>query len=194
MRLVLTVRNTGQDQWSVPTDAIRVGNHWRAAADNAMLIQDDGRSSVPPLQPGEYCSVTLDIRTPDRPGSFICEIDLVHEGLWWFADQGSQPIRIPFGVSGAATEVSADAPRPEAVSYGSATAIYDTLSPLETAPTEFPMHGIERQALEQLIDRHGGVLRHVEIDERCGREWVGYRYFIQKVPAPRGLLARILGR
>jgi hypothetical protein len=194
MRLVVTVRNTGPCQWSVPAGAIRAGNHWRAAADNAMLVQDDGRSSVPPLQPGEHCSVTLDIRAPDRAGSYVCEIDLVHEGLWWFADQGSPPLRIPFFVAEAASEVSADTPRHGAVSYGSAAAIYDTPSPLENAPTEFPMHGIERQAVEGLIARHGGVLRHVEIDERCGREWVGYRYFIRKAPRPRGLLARILGR
>lgn len=193
MRLVLTVRNSGQAQWSVPTGAIRVGNHWRAAPDNAMLIQDDGRSSVPPLQPGEHCSVTLDIRAPDRPGSYICEIDLVHEGLWWFADQGSQPLRIPLVISEAAGEVSAVAPRHEAVSYGSATAIYDTLSPLKTTPAEFPMHGIDRAAVERLIDRYRGVLRHVEVDERCGREWVGYRYFIRKAPKSRGFFARVLG-
>ena len=193
MRLALTVRNTGQDQWSVPTGAIRVGNHWRAAADNAMLIQDDGRSGVSALRPGEDCSVTLDIRTPDRPGSYICEIDLVHEGLWWFADQASQPLRIPFFISETAGKVSEESPRREALSYGSATAIYDTLFPVETAPTDFPMHGIEREAVERLIYRHGGVLPHVEIDERCGREWVGYRYFIRKTPKSRSVFARVFG-
>ena len=193
MRLLLTVRNTGREQWSVPAGAIRVGNHWRAAGDNAMVIQDDGRSGVSALRPGEHGSVTLDIRTPDRPGSYICEIDLVHEGLWWFADQGSQSLRIPFVVSETTGEVSEEGPRHEALSYGPSTAIYATLSPVETAPTEFPMHGIEREAVERLISRHGGVLGHVEIDERCGREWVGYRYFIQKAPKSRSLFARILG-
>lgn len=86
------------------------------------------------------------------------------------------------------------APSHETVSYGPATAIYDALSPVETAPTEFPMHGIERAAVERLINRHGGVLRHVEVDERCGREWVGYRYFIRKALRSRGFFARIVGR
>ena len=109
MRLVLTIRNASEDRWSIPTDGLRVGNHWRSAADDSMLVQDDGRAPVPALRPGERSTVTLDVHAPSRPGSYICEIDLVHEGLWWFADQGSQPLRIPLRVSETADHVNGEA-------------------------------------------------------------------------------------
>jgi hypothetical protein len=42
------------------------------------------------------------------------------------------------------------------------------------------MYGIDRMAVEQLIRDNGGTVLHLEIDERCGKEWVGYRYFVRK--------------
>jgi len=47
-------------------------------------------------------------------------------------------------------------------------------------PEPLPMYGIDRTAVEQLIRDNGGTVLHLEIDERCGKEWVGYRYFVRK--------------
>jgi hypothetical protein len=47
-------------------------------------------------------------------------------------------------------------------------------------PEPLPMYGIHRQVVEQLIRDSGGIVVHLELDERCGKEWVGYRYFVRK--------------
>jgi SAM-dependent methyltransferase len=188
IQLVVAIRNLGEHAWSTHVGGIRVGNHWRSADDDAMLIQDDGRTSIPALASGDSATVEIEVRTPARPGSYVCEIDLVHEGLWWFADQGSQTLRIPVRVSEvAADDANRTVRDSRAVSYGSAKLVYETLPDDSVAPGEFPMHGMAREAVERLVNAHGGVLRHVEVDERCGREWIGYRYYVQKVPPLRRL-------
>ena len=47
--------------------------------------------------------------------------------------------------------------------------------PLDISP-EFPMHGIERDDVVGMLTSRGLRLVDCEVDERCGREWVGYRY------------------
>ena len=80
------------------------------------------------------------------------------------------------------------------MSYGSADLVYDSLTGGAPVPGEFPMHGIQREIVERLVTECAGLLRHVEIDERCGREWVGYRYVIQKTSTLERLLRRVFLR
>jgi len=47
-------------------------------------------------------------------------------------------------------------------------------------PGPLPMHGVHRDVVEQLIAEHGAAVVHLEPDERCGKEWVGYRYYVRK--------------
>jgi hypothetical protein len=114
--LAASVTNTSRHAWSErEAGPIRLGNHWLAGLGHAMLIQDDGRTLLPPdLAAGETCHVLSD-------------------------------------------EASA-----------------------EEDPEPLSMYGIHRQVVEQLIRDDGGTVVHLETDERCGREWVGYRYFVRK--------------
>lgn len=57
--------------------------------------------------------------------------------------------------------------------------IYEGLLPEHGEINDFPMHGIPRDAVLRLIEEHGGVLFHIEDDERAP-EWWGYRYYVQK--------------
>jgi hypothetical protein len=45
-------------------------------------------------------SVVLDlpVTVPAEPGSYILELDMVHEGVTWFAQRGSSTLRIPVRV------------------------------------------------------------------------------------------------
>jgi hypothetical protein len=42
------------------------------------------------------------------------------------------------------------------------------------------MYGVHRGVVETLIRHNGSRVVHLETDERCGKEWVGYRYFVRK--------------
>lgn len=188
IELLLRVRNEGSHSWREAPGVIRVGNHWRDAATGAMVIQDDGRTDVPPLEPGDSCVLRLRIRTPARAGAFVCEIDVVHEGITWFAHRGSRPAHIQIET----TTRLADRPvlQPsgsksplQEMRYGSAQELYGLLPADGPHPEDFPMYGVPRGDVESVVGDGRGVIRHIEVDERCGREWVGYRYYVQKLVA-----------
>ena len=181
-QLRVEIRNASDAHWLAPHDAIRLGNHWRDADSGAMLIQDDGRVPVPALRPGEVATATLMVQAPERPGLYSCELDLVHEGLFWFADQGSPTVKLRFRVGAIErSERLAETPRIVApVDYGSTDAFYDALPRSFQEPGDFPMHGIPKDDVYTLLKECGGRIVAIEEDERCGREWIGYRYYVQK--------------
>lgn len=180
--LSLLVTNTSGRTWPSSVGQIRIGNHWLDGATGAMLVQDDGRVALPTeLAPGSPLRVALTINAPKTPGAYICEIDAVREGITWFADRGSDPVRLAMVVSG--TSDSADAmgrstkaqnpvdPLPD---------IYAELPPDATEPGDFPMFGVPHEMVREVVEAHGGRIFLQEPDERCGPEWIGFRFFVEK--------------
>jgi len=177
--LAASVTNTSRHAWSQrEVGPIRLGNHWLAGPGHAMLIQDDGRARLPTdLADGETCHVTLQITLPQEPGEYQLECDVVHEGISWFADKGSETWKRNVRVGGVSSvHPSAGAATP--MVGARALSLSDEASAEDPEP--LPMHGIHRQVVEQVIRDNGGTVVHLETDERCGREWVGYRYFVRK--------------
>ena len=43
-----------------------------------------------------------------------------------------------------------------------------------------PMHGVHRDVVAALIAEGSATLVSVKPDDRCGPEWIGYRYFVRK--------------
>jgi len=122
--------------------------------------------------------VTFKITVPPEPGEYQLECDVVHEGISWFADKGSKTWRSTVDVGGAPdSQRSPD----EAVdlAVGDATLSLPDMSSLEP-PGPLPMHGVHRDVVRRVVEAQGGRLVHLEMDERCGREWIGYRYFVRK--------------
>lgn len=150
-----------------------------------MLVQDDGRISLPPtLGPGETFEFALKMKAPRIPGTYRCEIDLVHEAVCWFADRGSHSARFavrvgqqPDAVTSPADEPSADAGAPAAAPLAD---IYDELPARTEEPGTIPMYCIERDEIARLVSLHGAQLIQADEDKQCGIEWVGYRYFVRK--------------
>jgi hypothetical protein len=102
----------------------------------------------------------------------------VHEGISWFADRGSETWHTTVNVGGAPTgQKSSD----EAVdlTVGDVALSLPEISSLEP-PGPLPMYGVHRDVVVSVVEQEGGRLLHVETDERCGREWIGYRYFVRK--------------
>ena len=164
------------DQASV--GSIRLGNHWLAAT-GAMLVQDDGRSALPHLMaPGQSATTTLRVTAPAGDARLL-ELDLVHEGLSWFADKGSPTLRIEIAPEQSGERhTTADANQ----SFGERdeSLLKAFIRPEFDDDVAFPMHGVPREEVEAWVRSHGGVLVLAESDDRGGREWEGFRYFVRR--------------
>lgn len=181
---VVEVCNTSQVTWrQQATGTIRLGNHWREST-GSMLVQDDGRTTLPSsMGPGASVRAALGITAPVQSGLLTCEFDLVHEGLSWFGDRGSPTLRIEIQVAAADTDVAvASAAVASALPVSEdVRGIQDLLGPPEDAEIgTFPMHGVPREAVIDLIHANGGSVFFIEEDERGGPEWKGFRYFAMK--------------
>ena len=184
LALTFKVRNTSDHEWRQPqVGPLALGNHWLDAAGELMVAQDDGRA--PLLQivpPGLAWPVLVKMRAPAVPGRYVVEIDLVHEGITWFAHKGSRTLRFSIDVTSADAPVEAPAsamkeyPIPE---YPDA-AVPRPAARASATPTkaDFPMNGVPREQVMEIIRTHGGRLAYLEEDRRAGPEWVSYRYFI----------------
>jgi hypothetical protein len=104
----------------------------------------------------------------------MCEIDVVHEDVTWFADRGSRTVRMSVSV-----ELPAAGPetRDGAVRYPD---IYDEPADESLEIGRFPIFGVPRADVLAIIEAGDGRAIHVEPDDRGGAEWIGYRYFVVK--------------
>ena len=101
LRLPLTVRNLGDVVWynySSQTHTVRLGAHL-LSANGDTLQWDFARQSLPvSVNPGEDIYLELITAAPNLRGDFLLELDLVKEGVLWFADESSPTLRIPLAV------------------------------------------------------------------------------------------------
>jgi hypothetical protein len=180
--LLIELQNLSTHAWDQRVvGPIRLGNHWLSAAGD-MLVQDDGRTLLAPVvPPSTAMRVPLQVSAPLGIGRYICELDLVHEGVTWFGDMGSRTVRQIIDVragdvhpqtSTAVDELGVDIALPETDLQ---------LPPAESFELgEFPMDGVHRDDVLALISGAGGHLFHLESDERGGPEWYGYRYYVHR--------------
>ena len=155
-----------------------------------MLIQDDGRTELPGVLPAhEEGLVPLTIKTPEREGTYRCEIDLVHESFSWFKDKGSTPLVLELTIASSAPSQTSSAkgdagPRDDGLDPN-----LDEIIPLpehigkDAAGQEsaaFPMYGIPRETIEAFFSSRGAHLVKVEPDQHGGTEWEGCRYIFRK--------------
>jgi SAM-dependent methyltransferase len=98
--LNVTVRNESDVTWPEHAEnaddfaRLRLGNHWLDRQGN-MLKENDGRANLPQaLLPRQEIVVPLIVVAPDRQGDYLLEIDLVAEGVTWFARRGVRAARV----------------------------------------------------------------------------------------------------
>jgi hypothetical protein len=185
LSVALTVRNASAHAWRQPhVGPLAVGNHWLDASGELMLVQDDGRAPLLQMVPaGLEWPVLMTIHAPAEPGKYVGEIDLVHEGVTWYGHRGSPTLRFTIEVtrSNAATNTNA---RPAMMNEYPVPDYSDDVLPKSSrsaAPppqANFPMHGVPRETVMDLINQYGGRLAYLEEDRRAGPEWVSYRYFV----------------
>ncbi|HEU4593565.1 MAG TPA: hypothetical protein VFS10_00250 [Pyrinomonadaceae bacterium] len=102
--LQFRIRNLGGSVW--PARArddgrfqVNLANRWLDAASLKMLDDMDGRTAMlRDLAPGEESAMALVVNAPETPGEYVLEIDLVHEGVAWFHEKGSQTLKLRVSV------------------------------------------------------------------------------------------------
>ena len=89
----LTIRNTGSNIWyKEGDDTFRVGYHWFDSA-NHKAHAEDYRTELPrDVEPNQEVMLKIKIGMPYQVGSYGLTIDMVHEGITWFAWRGDQPL------------------------------------------------------------------------------------------------------
>ena len=103
VKIRVAVRNAGGALWlarerGLSPFQLSAANHW-LDAEGRPVTNDDGRGALPrDLRPGEEAQVTFDVNAPRRPGDYLLEIDMLQEGVSWFALKGSQTLRVPVKV------------------------------------------------------------------------------------------------
>jgi len=155
----VVVTNTGSETWPSETP-LNIGNHW-LTRDGAVLVADDRRVGVPlPLAPGASAAVTFDVPRAMLAGADVLELDVVHEGVAWFAWHGSPTARLDVGTDRA---VDSGAPEPAA---GTTPAFEPVME----------MHAVPRLEVEALLAAAGVRLLRVRAESHCGPRWEAFRY------------------
>jgi SAM-dependent methyltransferase len=180
-----TVTNISPRSWSLDYGPIGLGNHWLDGRGETMLVQDDGRIPLPSaVGPGEAFEFELEMKAPAKDGEYRCQIDLVHEEVCWFADRGSRSltffVRVGDQFDGPTTVVDQAPEESVILPQVAGDDIYAELPPETEDPGGIPMYSIHRDEVVALLTPLGAQIVHVEEDGNCGKEWVGYRYFIRK--------------
>lgn len=99
----IAVRNAGGAVWfarerGLSPLQLSAANHWLDPSGQP-VTNDDGRGALPQdLRPGEETEVTFAVNAPRRPGDYLLEIDMLQEGVSWFALKGSKALRVPVKV------------------------------------------------------------------------------------------------
>ena len=175
------VRNAGTSVWPQQPDQFRLGNHW-CDGRNRRVEFDSGRESIPvEVLPGATIALSLQVRVPTNPGTHVLELDLVHEGVTWFAERGSPTLRTR-------VEVDGDGPprrggflrhRPKP---SEPTIVLDDESGSGVPEPDLPvmeMHAVPRDEVLALIDELGGTVAAVDRNTNAP-PWESYTYYATK--------------
>ena len=99
----VAVRNAGGAVWPASERGLSpfrlsAADHW-LDREGRTVTSDDGRGALPrDLRPGEEAEISFDVRAPARPGDYLLELDMLQEGVAWFAHKGSKTLRVPVRV------------------------------------------------------------------------------------------------
>ena len=73
---------------------VSLGNHWLDTSGKT-IVGDDGRSALlEDLAPSEETELRLTVNAPRQRGQYILEIDMLQEGVSWFARRGSRTAHV----------------------------------------------------------------------------------------------------
>lgn len=172
VRLPVRVTNRGSAPWPA-RQGIKLANHWHR--DGAVAVLDDGRTELPAeLAVGESVELALLVRAPERPGSYVLELDIVQEFVAWWADRGNEPLRLPVEVSGAAAAAASVPSVEEPVAAEPAAA-----PTLIEASDQFDMNFLPQELVEGVFAHCGSEVLSAEPDDLAGGDWDSRSYLVR---------------
>jgi hypothetical protein len=123
--VAVTARNTSRAVWlaSAPGDRGSVGLGWRWSR-NGVTVQEGRAFLHADVRAGGAARFAARVAVPAAPGDYTLTLDLVAEGVTWFADQGQRPVTVAMQVR--PLEVDAVMSAPRRVGAPSATAAIST--------------------------------------------------------------------
>jgi len=89
LKLAVTVQNRSEIPF--PHGKATFGLSYHLLSDSGQLLKYDNARSYfeAPLAPSSTTAVDLTIQAPTEPGSYLIEIDLVWESMWWAKEKGN---------------------------------------------------------------------------------------------------------
>ena len=95
-----SIVNVGDATWPrAGFDPVRLGAHWLDESGHP-LAWDASRVELPKdVEPRAATTIPLDVTAPDRPGRYTLVLDLVQEGVAWFAERGTLPAKLSVTVA-----------------------------------------------------------------------------------------------
>jgi hypothetical protein len=92
--VTVTLENRGTATWSTAgLPSVRLSYHW-LDLDGRAVIHNGLHTALPsPIGPGEAADVLMRIGCPSEPGRYILELDLLCEGINWFAAVNGVPLQ-----------------------------------------------------------------------------------------------------
>jgi len=176
------VRNDGDAAW--PTgQRVRLADHWIDAREE-MAVVDDARSELPrEVAPGEEIELALPVTAPSVPGRYQLELDMVQDGVGWFAQRGSPTLRVPVEVRPGSPEAVGDGDSARATARATATA--NAPAEQEQFQPRIEMYSVAREQVLEVVRAGGGVVVHAFADVNAGPDFEGLRYVVRR-EAPTG--------
>ncbi|MCL4415796.1 MAG: hypothetical protein M1371_00565 [Actinobacteria bacterium] len=91
----LYVFNAGSRTWpnKQEENSVHLSYHWLDVNTKDVVVFDGVRTNLPrSIIPGEVVRVDVEVKTPEEPGDYILQFDLVREKEYWFSWKGVKPL------------------------------------------------------------------------------------------------------
>jgi SAM-dependent methyltransferase len=184
------VGNAGDFTWpsGLARRPVVLGNHWLDGK-GRVLMQDDARAPLPhSVDPGESVELSLAVAAPSLPGEYILELDLVQEGVAWFAERGSRPARLAVRIEGgsAAALPPAKSSRPRRTTLSGPAARARVLrgrfrrAIARRLRTPVEMNAVPRAEVLELLSAAGARALRVVENDAAGSGWISLQYAATK--------------
>ncbi len=172
------VQNRSSVTWralpaSVVDRQIRLGSRW-LSSDGRRLLEDGARVNIGrDLAPMEEVEVHITVLTPESPGCFVLELDVIQEGVAWFADEGSKSVRLAVTVLGREK-------RSLSRFYGRLIRRTPADRSGVSLDPRMEMYGVPKEEVVDLVLGAGGSVLHVRDYPCAGPDWESYLYVVLK--------------
>ncbi len=93
--LQISIKNTGRKPWISSKNHPFALSYHVLDSGSRMIRLENKRYPLPgKILPGQVIALDVPVHPPFTEGRFILEFDIVKEGITWFKDQGSKPLRV----------------------------------------------------------------------------------------------------